>query len=726
MAEPGHPAPTNSRLSAEGVQKLMSWIKAGQNRDKALFDKMSANIDRLRGISPVPVVSPDIDSAVRVNLSYLHARTLAPTLFAKEPYVDCQPETDADAPSAPIWEALINNTIAIIKFKRQARLAIQYAIPAGEGWIKVGWTGPTQPVTAPGPTPTQSPDFFEEAVRASGHALDAPPPQTAEAPKAPRTKKGIRATGDLGNPASWLLRNGPFVVPVDPRDVIVDPLVEDRDPLRARFVAIRYYRPLSEIRATPGYEVPRDLDKSKLRDATTGDFLYSPTTTYTVRDKERKNLTDLPDGLILGTIWEVWVSEMTDIGVHRRVITLLEGAERPIRDVPYDQVLGKHFIGMPVYRLALDETPGGPPMGEFDAWASLEDTMTWLLRKALSSVKRYSRTVAINPDKLVNAKTAMDQLRAGADGTVIEVRGDVREAIVPVPWPTNSADHYQLMQLTGELAQLISGISENRKGEATARTATEAAIIEGATKVKMEDKQDIVTDFCEDVLYGIVALLASFVTREMTIRATGTAGALSWVHVTPKALQQIPAIKIRFESTKYSAKQQELQRWQVAMQWLLQMKGLLPNLRVDIALMHALRALGIENVLELVGNPLSQDQREAQWAEIALMVSGIDVQPRPDEPQQIHRSVIEEFRGTPAYPALLQSNPMAVQRIEEHDMRHAELEAQNAQAAGAEMASSNMRAEDNIATSAEPANEARGDRPEPVPGMSNQLAPEVS
>lgn len=745
------PEPRTS-LDVESTSMLVAWIEAGWRRDEGLrrrwdyWRDMLVGEFRRQGVDGGALKGAGVDlDKMTINLVYLHARTLLPTLFAQDPYVDALPPTDADAPNAPVWEALINHTIPLIRYKREIKRIVMDAITFGEGWDKWGWSGrtrPSQKSKAP-PSPTVQPtyqrapasDFISQALSLAGYQVGEPiGGGPAESPS--RARRIEPSTGESGaDPVSWLLKDGPFCVRMAPHDVVVDPLSPDRDPQTARFIAIRYLKPISEVKATPGYKLPTDFVNKRTAGFSggAGQFNYAPWSMTGERAKlDTERTQDIPEHLGMCVLWEVWVLRLVDLGLYRQVITLVEGCERPVRMVSWEDMLGTDEGNYPIHRLAFNEVPDEPPMSEFEAWAPMQDMLNWLVRKALANVNRFPRQSLVNEKALVNPATSIAAIEKGTDGYAHKVKGaDLTQVIAPVEYPSAASnDANGLVSFLWDSIQAISGISENRKGQAASRTATEAKIIEGGSAVREQEKQTVVQDFCEEGINTLISLFQAFVDRDYVIRRVGAGGAIQWMKFGPAQLSgEIPAIKIRFDSTKFSNDQKELQKWSAALQWAVQLKPFVPNIRLDLMAGYAMRKLGIENVAESMGNPLSPLQREQQWLEIAQMQQGIPMPINEADSHALHMEVTQEFRNTPAYGAMAADpmKAMALQMIEMHDQEHAQALQRQTQAQMAAQPGQEMAPEMPSGNEESPANQARGDAQSSMPelpalaGASNEL-----
>jgi len=694
---------------------------------------------RRQGIDTTELRSINIDiDRLTLNLVNRHVRTLVPTLFAHDPWIDCLPPTDADAPNAPIWEGLINHSLPLMKFKREIKRCVTDAVVYGEGWKKYGWAGRqryderSEGPTADGPVAAPPTDFFSQALSMSGYLTGGSQPTSTNSSRRGTSGRNRlpKSTSEAGgDPITWLLKDGPFVSRLAPHNVVVDPLVPDRDPLNARFLAIRYLKPLSEIRATPGYKVPKILsDKNTLR-TQSSPFLFTPGFPRGERDKLEEER-QFPEYLHMGVLWEVWVYDLVDLGVHRRVITLLEGAETPIREVSWESMLGTADSGYPIHRLAFNDVPDEPPMSEIESIADIQHMLTWLVRKTLANCNRFSRMGVINEKALSEPGIAQEQLRLGADGTFIKVKGDPTNVVVPIVFPTMSSDANNMISLMFDAFDRVGGVSENRKGETGARTATEAKIIEGGQNVSTSEKLSIVQDFCEDGVYTLISMFQAFVDRDYVVRRVGSGGAVEWMKFGPDNLNgEVPSIKVRFESTKFANEQKELQKNTAVLQSAIQLKPFLPWLRLDIVYFNYLKSLQVDNATAIMGNPLQASQREQQCLEIIQMLAGIPTSTTMGEDDTAHIAVIDIYLASPAAANAQQTNPMGHAAVLMHKDQHiAQLDQLKQQESAAGEAGQMGALDSATGNELSPANQARGEaqRSEtetPVPaavGASNE------
>jgi hypothetical protein len=679
------------RLNEERTSELFGWVKSGWKKDESLRQRWNHWRDllvgrfRRRGMDEATIKAAGVDlDSLSVNLVYLHARTQLPAIFARDPYVDVLPAKESDAPNAPVWEGLLNQALPTIGFKRECKRTVLDAICFGEGWHKWGWTGRNrydqdseEPLNGAAATPMAPTGFIAQMLATSGYQLGASAPSSKPKSRARRRQ----STGETGaDPVSHLLRDGPFCVRMAPHNVVVDPLSPDRDPLRSRFIALRYVKPLSEIKRTRAYHIPSNIMElgrgsyNGFNTFSTSSFSYLPYADPTERggtDEQRYK-----NGLTgMGILWEVWAYDLdlSDLHLHRQMVTLLEGAPTPLLSVSWDEMLGENWSTYPIHRLALNEVPDEPPMSDFEAWAPLQEMADRLVQRTMEGITNTGRITAIDTKACVDGKMAIAIIEGAERGT-IEVKGPPKDIVMPLEFPQVTAESQAMLGYLIETAKEISGVTENRRGAATARTATEAKIIEGSASVREQEKLDIVQDFCEEGIMTLVGLFQSFVDRDYVIRRTGTGGSVEWRTFGPDQQSgDIPDIRVRFESTKFANEQKNLQKWTAVLNMAIQLKPYLPQLPLQVIVANSWRAMGIENVQELLGPVTASNQRELQWLEIAMMLAGIPVQPQMDEDAKSHVDVIQVFLASPAAQQLQQTNPMGLQLIEMHLQMHIQM-----------------------------------------------------
>lgn len=704
---------TRVRLGEEQVKVLWQWIDAAQRQQRPLFEDMERWRRKYRG-SRRDTGDQD-DGQVEVNLAYAHVETLVPTVVAQDPYIRVRAPREQDQPKVKTFEAVINGTIQRIRFKQTLRRNVKDAAILKEGWCKVGWVGSATRSYAeqqqggassepgrPGQAAFVGQDLLQQALGAG--AMPGVQAQEGggaggvdamlsllmeELGAAPAGSTGARAelkasVETSNNAATWLSKGQPFVQRVRPSDVLVDPLVAERDPNDARWIAVRYVLPLDEIEAK--YGLPKKLDQSKLLTRAGAEHVFGladPMGKYT-DDLDRQRWADLPDGVKLGVVWEVWVHQLVGLDLWRQQVVLLEGSDEALRQpIGFEEFFGES-PGFPIKRLTMVDVPDDWPMGELESWDKLSRLVSFLLAKTAGNVRRFSRMYEVNENKIKSRKE-VTKLKHGKDGTVVFVEDG--DAIKAIPQPTGTSEGDRLLQSAMNLLELVSGLSENRRGAVGARTATEAAIVDKGSTIRTQDRGGVVMDFAKEVVVALVGVIKRNVDESYVMRMADSAGGVEWLRFGPDNLRWSPDIEIDPKGTRAQDQQEELMRWQQVIQMcmLLVQLGFPIDMRVPIG--EAMKAFDVPNVAGILGSGDPSPEVQ-QLVEIAQMMAGIPVPIEPTDAHPMHLEAMAKFEAQPEFPVIVQnSHPLFPQLFKAHMGSHQAAMSEMAAAAGKQAAS---------------------------------------
>src|SRR3990172_6441911 len=206
-----------------------------------------------------------------VNLAHSHVRTLVPTLFFQNPSLDCAPTAPQHAGKEQTWNGIINNTLDKTGFAEEAKKAVLDCIVFPEGVLK---------------------DVVNKPVS--------------------ETTQETKATSEPGSdgPSLWLSKGAPIHVRISPAQLIVDYLVADCDTDKARFIALRYKKPLHELKKHPiyGKKIKLETASSNSRTPTTGNLVGKVQQNASEwEDPEFRSFGDTDEQLV--TIYEVWIHQ---------------------------------------------------------------------------------------------------------------------------------------------------------------------------------------------------------------------------------------------------------------------------------------------------------------------------------------------------------------------------------------------------------------------------------
>ena len=624
-----------TKLGAEGGTWIKKLIDASLKKDEKYFKFMINLRNLLKGDHWDNVRSTKKEKKqirMVVNLAHAHVRTLVPTLFFQNPSVDCAPTSPQHAGKEKTWNGIINNVFDKTGFAKEMKKVVMDAVTYPEGVMK------------------------DVNMRVD--------------------EAGTTEASDTG-PVPWGEKGSPAHVRIAPNQLIVDYLVPDRDVEKARYIAIRYRKPLAEVRAHPIYG-PNVEKESYVTggNTTTGNMMNATIRTEDDWDEAEKKI----DGEIdehLVTIYEVWVhrliKENGDL-IEQQMFTLIEDQEKPIRELtPWADVMGQGFNKFRVTRMVLQTVPDDLPTSELGVWEGMQHSLNWLTSRITELVENDRTIYEVDPTKIKNFEKFKTQFYEGRSRTLAEVTE--QGAINMVQPSFVGRDNYQLGSMLQGYIQQVSGIGQNRRGGSGIRTATEASLVDQGTQIKTDEKVDIVSKFLIDVIFKTTIIIRGIISSgegiEWVMRVNGDAGSISWNNFTKEDIDWLPEIRIRVDSFRKMDSMQDMQKYGAligqAMQ-LFQMYG--PTVRVDILFNRMLEAAGIYDAGKIVGD---QDaQAMLQSVEISGILVGVPAPVLEEHNHAAHLQIIEAFRNSPMGQSIFQQAPEAADRLAQHEQEHRE------------------------------------------------------
>ena len=583
-----------------------------------------------------------------VNLAHAHVRTLVPTIFFQNPSVDCAPTHPKHAGKEQTWNAIINNTIDKIGFTEEVKKATLDSVVYPEGVLK---------------------DVLKR--------VDAP---TSE----------MNSDG----PNVWLTKGTPAHVRIAPDQLIVDYLVADRDVENARFIAIRYRKPLQELKLHPiyGKNISEPLSN---RPATTGNLVNPITSDENDWETHDGDLPGIPDEE-LRTIYEVWVHQLVSadhkIQLYQKMCVLMEGQSEPIRELEswYD-VMGEGFNSFPITRLVLLPIPDEAAQSELGVWQNMQMALNWLVSRITKLVESDIQIFAGNSNLIKNFSKFKQQFNSGMTRILAEVDG--ADAVQLIQPSFVGRDNYTLVNLLLQFIQQVSGIGMNRRGSSGIRTATEASLVDEGTKIKTDEKVAVMSTFLRQVLFKTCKMIRALAkdqgNNSWIFGIAGDAGAVKWVNFTPQDLDWLPEIRIRVNSFRKMDSMQEMQRLsglvEIGMK-MFQLYG--PSVRVDVLFSMLLQSAGVYDTGKIIGD---QDaQMMLQTIEISGLLIGVPAPVLESHNHAVHIKVIDAFEQSPYGQQMLAAAPEAADRLAQHRQEHImKLQEQQEKAAQAQATAAN-------------------------------------
>lgn len=571
-------------LSKEKTKQIMDRIKSSESADKEIFEGMQKSYKHINGKQWEGAIGDNFHR-ITANLALADYKSTIPSIFFRAPHVRCRPRRPQDIGKDISWAAILNNVIEIINYERIKKAQVQDAFVYGEGWIKTVVTG------------------MEE-----GRSVT-----LTEAPLGPDNADGLGL---------------PTFVRVAPYQVIVDKLARGRSLKEARFVTIKYLKPVAELLADKRYTINEEewriakLKKSKQHseDPYKGvrvkmpDFIGADETSMQKYDDED-----------VVWVYEHWVYQDVDFQLYKQLVVFAEGYPEPImQPTPWAEFIGESN-GWPIRRLAFLEVPDSPPKSPIEVTKSLQQAYNYLLSLIINHVGSQKNIREIRIDGMKDPKAAMNML----NGQDLEINIEVTEngTINNVPLSQLDPNSYGALNILSGLIDRIGPSTKTRAGQLGARTATEASIMEQSAQQQDSDDVDAVRFSIMDDLYSILPILSNILTPDQAVRYFGDSGSIEFAQVDRDMLTSIPEIYIDVDSFRKVSMQEKTQKWSMIWSFALQAFPYMQTLRIDHILAEIMRSLDLDP-----GNVVGdlEDHRTAELLDIMnIMQSG---QPVPLEP----------------------------------------------------------------------------------------------
>mgnify|MGYP003624349343 FL=1 len=568
-----------------------------------------------------------------VNLAHAHVRTLVPTLFFKNPSIDSVPTAPQHSGKEKTWNAIINNTLDKVGFADEMKKVVMDAVTYPEGVMK---------------------DVTNRVAEGANEEMEA---------------------GDRG-PVPWGDKGTPSHVRIAPTQLIVDYISKDRDTDNARFVAIRYRKPLQELKFHKVYGPNVEAHLTEMSDMpTTGNLVNKVISDDGDWDDPTRNTEGDPEETLV-TIYEVWISRMISSDgkffIEKQMCTLLEGQDKPIRELtPWSEVMGEGFNTFPVTRLVLVPVPDALPNSELGAWQEMQMGINWLMSRITELVENDRQLYETDTSKIKNPAKFRQQFYKGRSRELVEVSEP--GAINLIQPSFVGRDNYTLVNLLQSYIQQVSGIGQNRRGGSGIRTATEASLVDQGTQIKTDEKVDSVEKFLIRVV-GKCAMITRALAKndlgiEWVYRVSGDAGAVDWVAFSAEDISWLPEIRIRVNSFRKSDSSQDMQKIAMLLQQgmaLYQLYG--PTIRVDILYGRMLEAAGISDSGKIIGD---QDQQMMlQTIELAALMVGELAPVLEEHNHAAHMEVLDRFVNSENGQKLMASAPEIGDALQQHRQEH--------------------------------------------------------
>lgn len=611
----------STSLTREQTSLLLGEVQAAEKADRAFFDEQRRLRRYLQGDHSFKGSHPQHgEASITANLVHSTLRSMHPTLFFKEPNVKVRPLRPEAAGEEKTWKAVLNGTLRQNGFRDEMGEVTFDALLYHEGWAK---------------TVMQVPDDFpdDESGRSPGMS-------TAE------THRG---------PAPWMSKDVPVTVRIPPQNVIVDHLASGRDLKQARFVAVKYTKPLDELRKDPRYKLPEGFDsveRSRMSGAEGRAKRFDDAADHNSTSSLQQISPNRAErqGVEMVEMYEVWVYQVTENNLWKQLVVLVEGADKPIRMENWEDIVGPHYPGWPLERLVFNPVPDTYPMAEAEAWIGLQRHLNWVLSKIAMFVNHNNLRWYFNPDLVDDPDAAFTALTSDVSKAAIKIKGDTDpvRAMGLLPQGQFNADLYQFSNLILSLIERVSQQGANQSGQReNFRTATEAAVADRASQNRQADRVERVRIFLKKVVQKQAALIMENADTDYVMRIAGDAGSVAWERFTPEDILYMPDIDIEVDSFRLVDVREQTAKWA---QLLTISAQLMPFLGPGINLLEIYKqfidAIDVPNPEAIVGNLIGQ--RELQLLEIMMMREGQEVPINPTDAHAEHINAIDMYLNSPA------------------------------------------------------------------------------
>lgn len=408
---------------------------------------------------------------ITVNLVYSHLKVIVPSIYAKNPKIYFEANKASSVDKARLTEFILNRDIQATNLKYTNKDILQDVILYGTGWSKTTY------------------ELYDVS-----DTIDMSTRQENEGVEAFYNLTGAGITEELRVPKS-----GPRILRCSPYDINF--AVGATDPGDPGFISHKVRKRLYTIKNDTYYKNTKDLQP-----------------TVVASDTARKKYMDtwnseVDEYLAMVDMYEIWNPETG------RFFTLAEGHDKPLRDeeenpYPYDH---------PFDRLIFTRLEGQMwGFSEIDPWIPQLDELNKNRSQLNIHTKRYNRKYVAVQNAFVDEEDK-SRLESGEDGVVVFVRGDnVNNAITTLQDAPMPADVYRYGGIIEGDLNKIAGIPSYRRTDDKigADTATEATIIESASKARDADRIDNIAEFVLNQMEKVRQARARYTPGMQTLEMT--------------------------------------------------------------------------------------------------------------------------------------------------------------------------------------------------------------
>ncbi len=511
-----------ARKSTE--ERYGEWCSRISIAEKELefhVDEWDANLKRYRG--EYQYTDDPQDDSVRINHQFALARIILPSVYFQNPDVMCIPRGITPLPIANVREQILNHQFELQDVETEFRDTIFDSLFCGLGWIKQGF-GDIE-LTGPKTEVDEYSDMFNEPI------IDEDLWDGAK----------LKKDADLSTDQR-IMPQMPFLIRVDPRFILIDPLATNIK--TARWVCHKILKPVSEVKKDKRYS-RRIASGIEGHLAITDQKALNSVPHWNRSANYSGNRTGgFKEELVM--LYEIWDREKNKFYVLDSY-NKEQGTKKFLReeDNPYS------FDGYPFEPLIFNHDPSSPfGLADAEVWRNPTDAMNLLDTMQYNHVKRFNRKYIMSPGAFKEEE--LDKLQSPVDGAMVEATMPPSEAIMPLADATVTPDLYNLGMRLQERLDSVSGTSEQRRGNTDkGATATEASIVEQHSRVIDNDRLSLVSKFVGKCAKKQDKLNQQFLTNKYVSFLTDPASATLWSQSPEEVLNAEVAVKIRVGSSGF-------------------------------------------------------------------------------------------------------------------------------------------------------------------------------
>lgn len=372
----------------------------------------------------------------KYNFAFVLVDILTSALMAQEPHWIANPLNKDGEEIQPIVEKVLKYYSVKLKLRRKLRKLALWSIITGTGIAKVG--------------------YWKEDLAELGEPVG----------------------GEVGDIYLSIL---------DPRDWFGDPYGQDDDLSDFRYCGERLRMPLAAIKENKAYDpvvaarlVADEIGKSYPEERRNEEVL--------------RTAADLPDEYALKTAYEFYLRKRNR-GIE--FTTFAHGEKEPLSE-PKD--FPKQFSDYPYVPLQFY-----PIIGKFYGDSILEqmegvfEFFNGIMNRIEESWKNAINKTFVNKQGLDSAEVGVDAVKSKAQHNIVFTNTAPADVVKQVQGSLTSADELQLLNLTMDMIQRISGLTYMDMMQSSSRTATEAAGIQSSSNLRTSLKMTIMEDAAAEI-----------------------------------------------------------------------------------------------------------------------------------------------------------------------------------------------------------------------------------